>query len=76
MVGRMGAIGYFHRVKTGINPVVAIPRVMLTIQGLGRAKGTDRRKLPISVEDIGTPNDMPDLMRIDHQILWATLLLG
>ena len=76
MVGRLGAIGYCHRVKTGIDPVAAIPRVMLMIRGLGRAQIPARRKLPISVEDMGTPKDMPGLMRIDRQILWATVLLG
>ena len=76
MVGRLGEIGYFHRVKTGIDPVAAIPRVMLMIRGLGRPKGPARRKLPISVEDTGTPNGMPELMRIDQQILATTVLRG
>ena len=76
MAGRLGAIGYFHRVKTGISPVAAMPRVMLMIRGLGRAKSPARRKLPISVEDMGAPKDMPELMRIDRQILCKTVLLG
>ena len=41
--GRLGEIGYFHRVKTGTDPVAAIPRVILTIRGLGREKGPARR---------------------------------
>ena len=47
---------------------------MLTIRGLGLAKAPARRKLPISVEDMGAPNGMPELMRIDQQILWVTIL--
>ena len=54
MEGRLGEIGYFHRVKTGIKPAAAIPRATLMIRALGRARGPDRRKLPISVEDMGT----------------------
>ena len=76
MAGRLGAIGYFHRVKTGIGPAAAIPRVMLRIRGLGRAKGPTRRKLTISPEDMGAPNGMPELMRIDQQILLTTVLRG
>ena len=76
MVGRLGEIGYFHRVKTGIDPVAAIPRVMLMIRGLGRGKGPARRKLPISVEDMGAPKGIPELMRIDRQILLTTVLRG
>ena len=72
----MGEIGYFHRVKTGIDPVAAVPRVMLTIRGLGREKGPGRRKLSISVEDMGAPNGIPELMRIGQQILLKTVLRG
>ena len=50
---RLGAFGYFHRVKTGIKPVAAMPLVTLMIRALGRARGPVRRKLPISVEDMG-----------------------
>ena len=76
MAGRLVAIGYFHRVKTGIDPVAAVPRVMLTIRGLGREKGPGRRKLSISVEDMGAPNGIPELMRIGQQILLKTVLRG
>ena len=76
MAGRLGSIGYFHRVNTGIKPVAAMPRVKLKIRALGRAWGPARRKLPISVEDMGALKGMIELMRIDPQILWATVLLG
>ena len=76
MAGRLGAIGYSHRVKAGINPVAAMPRVMLMIRGLGRAKGLARRKLLMSAEDTVALKGMLELMRIDRKILWATVLIG
>ena len=72
----MGEIGYFHRVKTGKNPVADMPRVMLAIRGLRRAKVPARRKLPISVEDLRDPKRMLDLDQIDEQILWAATPIG
>ena len=76
MVGHLNAIGYYHRVKIGYNPVLAMPRVSLMVRGLRRAKGPTQRKLPISLEDLREVKNMMDLAQIDQYILWETTLAG
>ena len=76
VVGHLNPISYFHRVKTGINPISLMPRVSLMIRGLRRANGPVTRKLPFSIEDPKTLNDMIEHDDIDQQVLWATVLMG
>ena len=52
MVTHLSAIGYFHRIRTGGNPLTKMSRVQLMIKGLRRASGPERRKLPFSLEDM------------------------
>ena len=59
MVGPLNAIGYFHRVKIGRNPLLAMPRAALMVRGLRRAKGPTRRKLPTSLEDLKVVKEWP-----------------
>ena len=47
VVGRLNSISYFHRVRTGVNPISLMPRVSLMIRGLRRAKGPTQRKLSV-----------------------------
>lgn len=76
VVGRLNAGGYFHRVTIGQNPTVDMPRVMLMVRGLRRAKGPTQRKIPTTIEDRMALNGMLDLGQVGQQILWATILLG
>ena len=53
-----------------------MPRAMLMVRGLKRAKGPTQRKLPISVEDLGTLKGTMDLAQSDQLTLWTATLLG
>ena len=52
MVTHLSAIGFFHRIKYGPNPLNRMSRVQLMLKGLKREKGPTNRKLPITVEDL------------------------
>ena len=76
VVGRLNSISYFHRVRTGINPISLMPRVSLMIRGLRMAKGPTQRKLLVSIEDLNILHSMLDHDNIDQQIVWAAVLLS
>ena len=74
--GHLGAIGYFHKLRSGVNPLAEMNRLQLLIKGMMRSKGPTARKLPTSVEDLRTLRGLLDLKDTDQMILWATTLLG
>ena len=76
MIGRLESIGFPHRVRTGKNPVNDIPRALLMVRGLRRARVPTKRKLPISVEDLMPLKEMIRLNQIGRQILRAAALIG
>ena len=49
MVTHLSAIGFFHRIKFGANPLTKMARAQLMLKGLKRASGPVNRKLPITV---------------------------
>lgn len=76
VVGHLYAISCLRRVKSGQNPISLMPRVSLMSKDLRRPKGPTQRKFPISIEDLRTLSGMLGHTNIDHQILWAAVLLG
>ena len=58
------------------NPILNIPRVMLMVRGLKRAKGQTQRKRPITLEDLRALQWMLNLDTSDQSTVWASTLLG
>ena len=76
MMTHVRGIGYFHKLKMGINPVGKMPMVQLMMKGMRSEKGSTARKLPFMVDDIRSLNDLLNLATIDRKILWRSALLG
>ena len=76
MMTHVRGIGYFHKLKMGINPVGKMPMVQLMMKGMRSEKGSTARKLPFMVDDIRSLNDLLNLATIDRKILWSSALLG
>ena len=76
MVTHLSAIGFFHRIKYGTNPLNHMSRVQLMLKGLKRAQGPTKRKLPITVEDLRALKGLLNLSDPDQLCLWTTILTG
>ena len=76
MATHFPAIGFFHRVKHGVNPLTHMSRVQLMLKGLKRAKGPTNRKLPITLDDIRALKGLLNLQGPGQLCLWATILTG
>ena len=76
MVTHLSAIGFFHRIKIGVNPLSGMARVQLMLKGLKRASGPTNRKLPFSVEDLRALKGLLNLKEADQLCLWVTILTG
>ena len=76
MATHLSANGYFHRVKTGHNPLKEMPRVQLMMKGLRRPSGPENRKLPFSLEDIRSLKGLLNLKDVAQITLWASILVG
>ena len=70
------AIGYAHRVNTGINPLDHMKRVKLLMQGAVRRSGPPIRKLPLSCQDLMLIRNALDTEDIDSNIMFCTIALG
>ena len=76
MVTHLSAIGFFHRIKFGVNPLAKMARVQLMLKGLKRAGGPVNRKLPITVEDLRSLKGLLNLREADQLCLWVSILTG
>ena len=76
MVTHLSAIGFFHRIKYGPNPLNRMSRVQLMLKGLKREKGPTNRKLPITVEDLRALKGLLNLKDSDQLCLRAVILTG
>ena len=76
MVTHLSAIGHFHRIRTGPNPLTKMARVQLTIKGLRRSSGPEKRKPPFSTEDIRAIKGLLNLKELCQFLIWAASLLG
>ena len=76
MVTHLSAIGFFHRVKIGFNPLSKMSMVQLMLKCLKRASGPTNRKLPFTIEDIRSLKGMLNLRDADQACLWACVLTG
>ena len=75
-VTHLSAIGFFHRIRFGYNPIKDMSRVQLMLKGIRRASGHANRKLPFSAEDLRTLKGMLNLKDTDQLTLWAATLVG
>ena len=54
------AIGYFHKMQFGLNPLRYMRRLQNLMKGARRAKGPAKRKLPVTTEDLNHIYNMAD----------------
>ena len=76
MVTHLSAIGFFHRVRIGVNPLSQMSRVQLMLKGLKRASGPTNRKLSFAIEDLRALKGLLNLNDADQACLWTCILTG
>ena len=72
----LSGIGYCHRLRTGENPLLGMPRLQLMLKGMHREKGATVRELPFMLGDIRALKNILNLKLVDQQIVWCSALLG
>ena len=70
------ALGYMHRLHTGLNPLSDMFRVKLLLQGARREEGPPNRKLPVSCEDLLEIQKGLSSGSVNEHIIFCVILLG
>ena len=70
------AIGYFHKIRSGINPLTTMYRVQNIMKGARREKGPTERKLPVTAEDLNRIYNKVEWGNPDSVTLWCSLSLA
>ena len=70
------AIGYFHRLRLGRNPLREMMRLQNLMKGAKREKGACRRKLPVTVEDLNVIYSKIDWSSSDSVTIWCTISIA
>ena len=74
MGAHLAAIGYFHRVRNGVNPLTQMSRVQIMLKGLKRAKGPANRKLPFPHDDMMALKGLLNLQDVGQLIFWVSAM--
>ena len=70
------AIGYFHRIKSGANPLRKMPRLQNLMKGARREKGPCGRKSPVTIEYLNRIYDKVDWENPDAVTMWCAIAIA
>ena len=73
---RLQAIGFFHRLRRGINIFAHMPRIALFLKGALRAEGAPVRKLPVATDHLLGIHSALNLGGKNRQILRGVILVA
>ena len=73
---RLQAIGFFHRMQTGVNIFAKMPRISLFLKGVLRGEGPPERKIPATVDHLLNAHRSLNMQDRNHQILWGVILVA
>ena len=70
------AIGYFHKIYYGRNPLRSMTRLQNLMKGARREKGPTNRKMPVTIEDLNCIHSSVDWDNPDSVTLWCTIIIA